>query len=176
MLYTLKHFTAESRLGIPCKLEFLSQLLIDVHVLILLLVLAQTSRAVEKSCYRVEVLKFVHLLPMQRFLSSKISDKNSRTSPPFHSATMCDLATKFSGKLVIFSVSFNPHPFLPDQYTVLLLYHFSLIHSGFDSERKSFLMFEHVFDVTCYCAFHKHANFEVQKPTDDCVFRCRQSS
>ena len=60
MLYTLKHFTAESRPGIPCKLEFLSQLLIDVHVLILLLVLAQTSRAVEKSCYRVEVLKFVH--------------------------------------------------------------------------------------------------------------------
>ena len=57
MLYTLKHFTAESRPGIPCKLEFLSQLLIDVHVLILLLVLAQTSRAVEKSCYRVEVLK-----------------------------------------------------------------------------------------------------------------------
>ena len=27
-----------------------------------------------------------------------------------------------------------------------------------------------------YCAFHKHANSEVQKPTDDCVFRCRQSS
>ena len=25
-------------------------------------------------------------------------------------------------------------------------------------------------------AFHKHANSEVQKPTDDCVFRCRQSS
>ena len=30
-------------------------------------------------------------------------------------------------------------------------------------------MFEHVFDVTCYCTFHKHANFEVQKPTDDWV-------
>ena len=60
MLYTLKHFTAESRPGIPCKLEFLSQLLIDVHVLILLLVLAQTSRAVEKSSCRVEVLKFIH--------------------------------------------------------------------------------------------------------------------
>ena len=30
---------------------------------------------------------------------------------------------------------------------------------------------------TClYCAFHKHANSEVQKPTDDCFFRCRQSS
>ena len=27
-----------------------------------------------------------------------------------------------------------------------------------------------------YCAFHKHANSEVQKPTNDCVFRCRQSS
>ena len=28
-----------------------------------------------------------------------------------------------------------------------------------------------------YCAIHKHANSEVQKPpTDDCVFRCRQSS
>ena len=27
-----------------------------------------------------------------------------------------------------------------------------------------------------YCAFHKHANFEGQKPTNDCVFRCRQSS
>ena len=27
-----------------------------------------------------------------------------------------------------------------------------------------------------YCAFHKHANFEVQMPTDDCVVRCRQSS
>ena len=27
-----------------------------------------------------------------------------------------------------------------------------------------------------YCAFHKHANSEVQKPTDDCVFCCRQSS
>ena len=25
-----------------------------------------------------------------------------------------------------------------------------------------------------YCAFHKHANSEVQKPTDDCVFRCCQ--
>ena len=27
-----------------------------------------------------------------------------------------------------------------------------------------------------YCAFHKHANSEVQKPTDGCVFRCRKSS
>ena len=27
-----------------------------------------------------------------------------------------------------------------------------------------------------YCAFHKHANSEVQKPTEDCIFRCRQSS
>ena len=27
-----------------------------------------------------------------------------------------------------------------------------------------------------YCAFHKHANCEVQKPTNDCIFRCRQSS
>ena len=27
-----------------------------------------------------------------------------------------------------------------------------------------------------YCAFHKHPNSEVPKPTDDCVFRCRQSS
>ena len=27
-----------------------------------------------------------------------------------------------------------------------------------------------------YCAFHKHANSEVQKPTDDCVFRYRQLS
>ena len=24
-----------------------------------------------------------------------------------------------------------------------------------------------------YCASHKNANSEVQKPTDDCVFRCR---
>ena len=69
--------------------------------------------------------------------------------PPFHIAMMCDLTTKFSGKFVIFSVSFDSHPFLPDQYTVLLLYHFCLIHSGFDLERKSFVMFKHVFDVTC---------------------------
>ena len=27
-----------------------------------------------------------------------------------------------------------------------------------------------------YCAFHKHANSEVQKPTGDYVFHCRQSS
>jgi len=27
-----------------------------------------------------------------------------------------------------------------------------------------------------YCAFHKHANSEVQKPTDVCIFRCCQSS
>ena len=27
-----------------------------------------------------------------------------------------------------------------------------------------------------YCAFHKHANSEVQKPTDDCIFCCCQSS
>ena len=27
-----------------------------------------------------------------------------------------------------------------------------------------------------YCAFHKHANSEVQKPTDHCVFRCRKST
>ena len=25
--------------------------------------------------------------------------------------------------------------------------------------------------VSFYCAFHKHANSEVQNPTDDCVFR-----
>ena len=27
-----------------------------------------------------------------------------------------------------------------------------------------------------YCAFHKKANSDVQKPTNVCVFRCRQSS
>ena len=27
-----------------------------------------------------------------------------------------------------------------------------------------------------YCTFHKHASSKVQKPTDDCVFRCCQSS
>ena len=27
-----------------------------------------------------------------------------------------------------------------------------------------------------YCTFHKHANSEVQKPTDDCAFHRRQSS
>ena len=26
-----------------------------------------------------------------------------------------------------------------------------------------------------YCAFQKHTNSEVQNPTYDCVFRCRQS-
>ena len=26
-----------------------------------------------------------------------------------------------------------------------------------------------------YCAFHKYANYEVQKPADDYVFHCRQS-
>ena len=25
-------------------------------------------------------------------------------------------------------------------------------------------------ELCIYCAFHKHANSEVQKPTDDCVF------
>ena len=65
MLYTSKHFTAESCPGIPLE----------------------TS------------------IP---FLIT------GRCTPPFHSATMCDLATKFSGKFVIFLVSFNPHPFLPD--------------------------------------------------------------
>ena len=30
------------------------------------------------------------------------------------SAIVCDLAAKFSGKFVISSVSFDPHPFLPD--------------------------------------------------------------
>ena len=30
--------------------------------------------------------------------------------------------------------------------------------------------------LSSYCAFHKHAYSEVQKPTDDCVFHCRQSS
>ena len=30
--------------------------------------------------------------------------------------------------------------------------------------------------IVFHRAFHKHANSEVQKPTDDCVFRCRQSS
>ena len=27
-----------------------------------------------------------------------------------------------------------------------------------------------IFSLSTYCAFHKHANSEVQKPTDDCVF------
>ena len=29
---------------------------------------------------------------------------------------------------------------------------------------------------TFYCAFHKHANTKVKKATDNCVFRCCQSS
>ena len=33
-----------------------------------------------------------------------------------------------------------------------------------------------IFFSTIYGTFHKHANSEVQKPTNDCVFRCRQSS
>ena len=57
---------------------------------------------------------------------------------------------------------------------------------GKNSERLNFV--EHSFESLCnllvvnckhttsYCAFHKDANSEVQKPTDDCVFRCRQSS
>ena len=27
-----------------------------------------------------------------------------------------------------------------------------------------------------YCAFHKHAYCAVRKPTDDCIFRCCQST
>ena len=27
-----------------------------------------------------------------------------------------------------------------------------------------------IFAIPTYCAFHKHANSELQKPTDDCVF------
>ena len=30
--------------------------------------------------------------------------------------------------------------------------------------------------MSFYCAFHKHANSEVQKPTDNCIFCRRQSS
>ena len=37
-----------------------------------------------------------------------------------------------------------------------------------DNKRKLLLL--------SYCAFHKNANSEVQKPTDDCVFRCRRLS
>ena len=32
-----------------------------------------------------------------------------------------------------------------------------------------------MFKFIAHCAFQKHANSEVQKPTDVCVFRCRQS-
>ena len=62
--------------------------------------------------------------------------------------------------LAIFSVSFSPHPFLPDLYTVTLLYHFSLIHSGFDLERKSILMFEHVFDVVAWLSMRRTCSVE----------------
>ena len=31
-------------------------------------------------------------------------------------------------------------------------------------------------ETSYYCAFHKHANSEVQKPTDHGILRCRQSS
>ena len=37
-----------------------------------------------------------------------------------------------------------------------------------------YYFFEHF--LLNYCSFHKHANSEVQKPTDDCIFRCCQSS
>ena len=33
-----------------------------------------------------------------------------------------------------------------------------------------------LFLTLSYCTLHKHVNSEVQKPTDDCVFRCCQSS
>ena len=49
ILYTTKHFAAESRPGIPLQssIPFLIILLVDIRVLILLLVLAQTSRAAD---------------------------------------------------------------------------------------------------------------------------------
>ena len=50
-------------------------------------------------------------IPLQTSIPFLISGRRTR---PFHSTTMGDLATKFSGKLVIFSVSFDPHLFLPD--------------------------------------------------------------
>ena len=42
--------------------------------------------------------------------------------------------------------------------------------------KVAFTLFSEIRTNAVYCAFHKHANSEVQKPTDDCIFRCRQSS
>ena len=59
-------------------------------------------------------------------------------------------------------------------------YHLSVVLHESDTSAVSFMTL--ILDnsvatvMRCYRAFHKHANSEVQKPTDDCVFRCRQSS
>ena len=78
--------------------------------------LTASSCSLQSLCLcRVEFLKFVHpSTDAKGFVLLDFRKKNRRTSPPFLSATMCDLAIKFSGKVVIFSVSFYPHSFLPD--------------------------------------------------------------
>lgn len=129
------------------------------------MVLAQTSRAVEKSwgskiCTPFCRCKGVCLL---RF-PTKIAEHHL-----FFIAQPCVmLQPSFQESLWFFQFP----SILIRFFLINTLFFFCiifLIHSGFNSERKSFLMFEHVFYVTCYCAFHKHANFEVQKPTDDWV-------
>ena len=52
--------------------------------------------------------------PMQRGLFLRSTTKIAlRTSSSFRSATMCELATKFSGKIVVLPVSFHLLPFPP---------------------------------------------------------------
>ena len=44
------------------------------------------------------------------------------------------------------------------------------------SEHRFVWRYTGIVTVLYYRTFQKHANSEVQKPTDDCVFRCHQSS
>ena len=81
-----KHFTAESRPGIS--------LLTSISFII-------TGR---RTCTNSSVGSGPNTKGRRKVKVLERWSLNSRTLPPFHSVTMCDLATKFSGKLVIFSV------------------------------------------------------------------------
>ena len=102
VLYTSKRFTAESHFSISLKTAIPFLITGRCTSINSSVGSSQTSRAHPSADEKMFVFSY------------KIFNKNSRTLPPLHSATMCDLAARFSGMFVIFSVSFDPHRLLPD--------------------------------------------------------------
>ena len=117
--------------------------------------------------FHLEELRRNHARPGQRKFSCPGQESNSRPSKSHHSR---ETNRKIMAGILSYEPAFDRKIVENFGYVSSVQEAYKLI-AEFETRSTTTSCFK-----VSYCAFDKHANSEDPKPTDDCVFRCRQSS